>query len=159
MMMSRPRRLLHVSSQTALPRYVGSLSLFSSAPAAASIKPSPISHFQPFVLPTKLLPIPLCNTPASDSSSVLKIALQDLKRKQTDINNLQWLMDRMKIVKMPTDTVSLPESTSQGTQQRKFQVMNRNARKAKRANHGKRPCSRDRRRWKTKKWANTSRKG
>jgi hypothetical protein len=37
--------------------------------------------------------------------------------------------------------------------------MNRNARKAKRANHGKRPCSRDRRRWKTKKWANTSRRG
>ncbi|KAL7479490.1 hypothetical protein ACHAW6_005218 [Cyclotella cf. meneghiniana] len=159
MMMSRPQRLLHISSQTALPRYVASLSRFSSAPNAASIKPSPISHFKPVVLPTKLLPIPLCNTPVLDSNSVLKIALQDLKRKQKDIDNLHWLLERMKIGRMPTNTVSLPESTSQATQQRTFQVMNRNARKAKRANHGKRPCSRDRRRWKTKKWANTSRKG
>ena len=47
----------------------------------------------------------------------------------------------------------------QQQQQRTFQVMNRNARKAKRANHGKRPCSRIRRRYKVKKWANTCRKG
>ena len=40
-----------------------------------------------------------------------------------------------------------------------IRYMNRNARKAKRANHGKRPCSRIRRRYKTKKWANTCRKG
>ena len=40
-----------------------------------------------------------------------------------------------------------------------IRFMNRNARKAKRANHGKRPCSRIRRRYKTKKWANTCRKG
>jgi hypothetical protein len=85
---------------------------------------------------------------------MLKIVLQDLKRKQSEINNLQWLMDKMKIAQLPTTTVP-----SQSGDQHTFQVMNRNARKAKRANHGKRPCSRDRRRWKTKKWANTSRRG
>jgi hypothetical protein len=52
----------------------------------------------------------------------------------------------------------LPQQQQQ-QQQRTFQVMNRNARKAKRANHGKRPCSRIRRRYKVKKWANTCRKG
>lgn len=40
---------------------------------------------------------------------------------------------------------------------RVFQMMNRNARKGKRANRGKRPCSRVRRRWKKRSWANTSR--
>jgi hypothetical protein len=83
------------------------------------------------------------------------VALQDLKKKREEINNLQWLMDKMKIATLPSPVPSEGQSTSQHT----FQVMNRNARKAKRANHGKRPCSRDRRRWKTKKWANTSRRG
>jgi hypothetical protein len=56
----------------------------------------------------------------------------------------------------------LQQQQQQQQQQKKditVRFMNRNARKAKRANHGKRPCSRIRRRYKTKKWANTCRKG
>ena len=56
---------------------------------------------------------------------------------------------------------SQPQLQQQQQQKKDITVryMNRNARKAKRANHGKRPCSRIRRRYKTKKWANTCRKG
>ena len=83
------------------------------------------------------------------------------KKQKEDINGLERMLDTLRIARLPT-TISTPTPTSGVTnpqQQRTFQVMNRNARKAKRANHGKRPCSRIRRRYKVKKWANTSRKG
>jgi hypothetical protein len=140
-------------SVAAASKNIGSISLFSS-PAAVSKKPSPDkNNYQHFNFPTTLLPI----KPSSGTmieNGVLKIAMQDLKKKQDEISYLQWLMDKMKIATLPS---SVPSNVS--TSQHTFQVMNRNARKAKRANHGKRPCSRDRRRWKIKKWANTSRRG
>lgn len=113
----------------------------------------------------------------------LVMALQNLKRnEEAEINKLQWTMDSLRIARFlplskntsssvglvrPDDIVPtyLPrqqqsqQPQEQKPQHRTFQVMNRNARKAKRANHGKRPCSRIRRRYKVKAWANTSRKG
>lgn len=63
----------------------------------------------------------------------------------------------------PSLSLTILQQQQQQQQQPKKDItvryMNRNARKAKRANHGKRPCSRIRRRYKTKKWANTCRKG
>lgn len=145
---------------------LGAFSFFSTAPSAASKKPSPINHYDRFILPTTLLPTsqPPAQQPRVVDGELLKSALQDLKRQKEEISNLEKLMDTMRIARLPTSTTT-PTSGGAPTQQqpqqqgRTFQVMNRNARKPKRANHGKRPCSRVRRRWKVKSWANTSRRG
>merc|ERR1719203_455566 len=136
--------------------HIGSLSLFSTAPAAALKNPSPPGNGRSPILPTKILP----PSPAPENL-VWKIALQDVQKKQKDdINGLQWMLDSLRIARMPTSgtptAVVVPKPAEQ---HHIFQAMNRNARKPKRANHGKRPCSRIRRRYKVKKWANTSRKG
>ena len=128
-------------------------SCFSTARLTVPRKPSPISHYRPLIFPTKLVPTPISNKKIVENR-ILKTAFQYLKKKQDEMNNLQWLMDKMKIATLPSTAPNTGSIT-----QHTFQVMNRNARKAKRANHGKRPCSRDRRRWKIKKWANTSRRG
>lgn len=114
-------------------------------------------------------------------SQVMRTAMQELHRQKKEINELERLLDTFRIASLPVHghhaprrrpqhellrvaTLpgnSMPCNTATSTQnqemQHTFQVMNRNARKAKRANHGKRPCSRIRRRYKVKKWANTSR--
>lgn len=64
--------------------------------------------------------------------------------------------NRIAAIMMPFQNHQQPQPTKKDIT---IRFMNRNARKAKRANHGKRPCSRIRRRYKTKKWANTCRKG
>ena len=187
-------------------RIIGSISPFSAVPApppaaASKISPPPDDRYGRFTSPSTLLP-------ASDNRGgsavaerlVWKSALDYYRKEQKEgINNLQWMLDSLRIARMPSNTpttVGVPaeprqqqqqkgesndlqwmknplriallpidSSTAVGVpvlpqqQQRTFQVMNRNARKAKRANHGKRPCSRIRRRYKVKKWANTCRKG
>jgi hypothetical protein len=90
----------------------------------------------------------------SNSPTTLGVPKQPPQQHQKgDPNDLQWLKDPLRIALLPSNV-----STAVGSP-RTFQVMNRNARKPKRANHGKRPCSRIRRRYKVKKWANTCRKG
>ena len=94
---------------------------------------------------------------SSLEGQVWRMALEDLKRTQRDeMNNLQWLKESLRLARM---TPSSNTVTTSPVQTQNFQTMNRNARKPKRANKGKRPCSRVRRRWKTKSWANTSRRG
>ena len=113
-------------------------------------------------------------------SQVMRTAMQELQRQKNEIVKLERMLDTFRIASLPargqaprrraqhellraaTLPTTLPgNNTASSTQnqgmQHTFQVMNRNARKAKRANHGKRPCSRIRRRYKVKKWANTSR--
>ena len=149
---------------------IGSLSHFSTAPrlAVATKKPSPANQYDRFVFPTSLPPTNRTLNPCVESL-LWSVALSALEKKQKrEINSLQNSLDSLRIAQMPT-TNAVPNNPNQVTspkqpqqrqqQQRTFQVMNRNARKAKRANHGKRPCSRVRRRWKVKKWANTSRRG
>lgn len=82
-----------------------------------------------------------------------------LQHQKNDINYLEKFLDSLRIARIPSpppppmnNTTSTPQQQQQQQQQHTFQVMNRNARKAKRANHGKRPCSRVRRRFKVKKW-------
>ena len=137
---------------------IGSLSLFSSmppAPLATNKKPSPANSNGRFVFPTILIPSPTHPNSRIAEGRVLKSALEDIKKKEIEgIDNLQWLLDSLRIAQIPSSTTVVPNK-----QQHTFQALNRNARKAKRANHGKRPCSRDRRRWKVKSWANTSRRG
>ena len=155
--------------QSSRSQHIGSISLFSSSAAAdfsaASKQQSPLSNqYGRFISPTTILPP--SQTPSNRRVSenlVWRTALlQDMQKKQKeDINVLERMLDTLRIARLPT-TISTPTPTSgvsNPQQQRTFQVMNRNARKAKRANHGKRPCSRIRRRYKVKKWANTSRKG
>ena len=153
--------------QSSRSQYVGSISLFSSAdPSAASKQQSPRSNqYGRLISPTTILPP--SQTPSNrrvTENLVWRTALlQDIQKKQKeDINGLERMLDTLRIARLPT-TTSTPTPKTSGVsnpqQQRTFQVMNRNARKAKRANHGKRPCSRIRRRYKVKKWANTSRKG
>eukprot|EP00984_Skeletonema_dohrnii_P026869 scaffold16271_cov118-Skeletonema_dohrnii-CCMP3373.AAC.5 len=114
--------------------------------------PSPAWNKQVAVLPS---PSSLVQQ-SSVESQLWRTALQDIKKKQQDeINNLQWLKDSLRAAQMMPPTTTVTTSPAQNT----FQIMNRNARKPKRANHGKRPCSRVRRRWKTRSWANTSRRG
>ena len=156
---------------------IGSLSLLSTAPAAASKKPShPCNNNQygRVINPTVIVPPtpPPSPTPNQhhrhpiNESLVWKAALQNLQRKQkTEIIGLEKMLDTLRIARMPannntthTGVVSNQQPQQQQTQHT-FQVMNRNARKPKRANHGKRPCSRIRRKYKVKKWANTRRKG
>mmetsp|Transcript_8089 Transcript_8089/g.12106 ORF Transcript_8089/g.12106 Transcript_8089/m.12106 type:complete len:152 (+) Transcript_8089:37-492(+) len=115
--------------------------------------PSPAWNKQVAVLPS---PSSLIVQQSSVESQLWRTALQDIKKKQQDeINNLQWLKDSLRAAQMTPPTTTVTTSPAQNT----FQIMNRNARKPKRANHGKRPCSRVRRRWKTRSWANTSRRG
>jgi hypothetical protein len=183
---------------------IGSVSLFSAAhpPLAAASKKStpPDDRYGRFTSPTTLLPAPNNRGSVVTERLVWKSAFDYFRKEhKEDINNLQWMLDSLRIARMPSNTpttVGVPKqprqqqqkgesndlkwmkdplriallpvnsSTAVGVpllpqqqQQRTFQVMNRNARKAKRANHGKRPCSRIRRRYKVKKWANTCRKG
>lgn len=144
---------LHVSVPAVSPRLIGGFSYFSTSPSAALSEPSLVNQYQRFNPPPASLPANLPSKNPTTEKIIFKTALQDLKKEQEEINYLQSLIDQMKIALMPSSpTVDLASRHI-------FQVMNRNARKAKRANHGKRPCSRDRRRWKIKKWANTSRRG
>ncbi len=116
--------------------------------------PSPVGNKQVVGLPS---PSSLVQQ-SSVEGQLWRTALQDIQKKQQDeINNLQWLKDSLRAAQMtpPTTTVTTSPAQIQNT----FQIMNRNARKPKRANHGKRPCSRIRRRWKKRSWANTSRRG
>ena len=144
--------------------HLGSLSLLSTAPAlvAASKTPSRSSdHFTRFILPTTVVPSSPAPSNRVAENLVWRAALQNVQKKQKEeINNLQWMLDSLRIAQLPTNTPTtvVPKLPTQ-QQQHTFQVMNRNARKPKRANHGKRPCSRVRRRFKVKKWQNTSRRG
>lgn len=144
---------------------LGPLSFLSSAsaPAVASKKqPSPPgnNNYGRCISPTTILP-PSPDIRHVAENLVWRAALQDLQKKQKEeINGLERMLDSLRIARIPdsgkpTSSVAVPQQQTQHT----FQVMNRNARKPKRANHGKRPCSRIRRRYKVKKWANTSRKG
>ena len=147
-------RLVTASSHQSARSHIGSMFLFSSHAAASKKIISPINQYQRFNLPSKLLPTSPSNNISQVNNTAYKVVLQHLQKKREEINNLQWLMDKMKMATLtPSTTVVSP------TTRRTFQALNRNARKAKKANHGKRPCSRDRRRWKIKKWANTSRRG
>ena len=117
--------------------------------------PSPAGNTQVAILPS---PSSLVQQ-SSVESQLWRAALQDIKKKQKDeINNLQWLKDSLRAAQMTPPKTSVTTSPAHNIQNT-FQIMNRNARKPKRANHGKRPCSRVRRRWKTRSWANTSRRG
>lgn len=147
--------------------HCGPISLLSTASslAAASKKPShPADQFDRFISPRTILTCsPAPSNPMAEKF-VWRTALQDFqKKKNEEINNLQWILDSLRIAQLPTDkptTAVVPKKpTKHQLQQHTFQVMNRNARKPKRANHGKRPNSRIRRRYKFKKWANTSRRG
>ena len=108
---------------------------------------------------TSAAPSPVENK-RSVEGKLWRTALENIQRKQKDeINNLQWLKDSLRVAQMTPLTKSTATTKNPEQSEHTFQIMNRNARKAKRANHGKRPCSRDRRRWKTRSWANTSRRG
>jgi len=154
------RRLAPMMVQsTASGSNLGSLSLFSTAaapaPTAASKKsPPPRNYFGRVIAPTTILPP---SPSPRQQNPAWRMALQDLQKKQNEeANELQRMLDSLRIARMPPNTTIVPK---QPQQQHTFQVMNRNARKPKRANHGKRPCSRIRRKYKIKKWANTRRKG
>ncbi len=180
---------------------VGYISLISTAATAASKKsPPPDDRYGRFTSPTTLLPSHNNRGGGAAERLVWKTALEYIRKENNeDINNLQCMLESLRIARMPSNTPTtvgvidpprqehqkgesndvqwskqplcialLPSNTSkdlglpaqpQQQQRRTFQVMNRNARKPKRANHGKRPCSRIRRRYKVKKWANTCRKG
>ena len=110
---------------------------------------------------TSAAPSPVENKQQHNSveGKLWRTALENIQREKKDeINNLQWLKDSLRVARMTPLTKSTA-TTNPEQSEHTFQIMNRNARKAKRANHGKRPCSRDRRRWKTRSWANTSRRG
>lgn len=114
--------------------------------------PSPTQNKVAVFLPSSLV------QQSSAEGQLWRTALEDIKKKQQDeINNLQWLKDSLRAAQMTPSTTTV--TTTPAHTQNTFQIMNRNARKPKRANHGKRPCSRVRRRWKTRSWANTSRRG
>jgi len=119
-------------------------------------------------IPTPILPVQTYNHNVNNTESlILRTAIQDLNKEKKNINSLEKMLESLRIARvLPTSTKStsspvvLPTKLQPNKQQQHtFQAMNRNARKAKRANHGKRPCSRIRRRYKVKKWANTSRRG
>ncbi|KAL3811535.1 hypothetical protein ACHAXA_010311 [Cyclostephanos tholiformis] len=180
---------------------IGFISLFSTAPSAASKKsPPPDDRYGRFTSTTTLMPSHNNRGDGIAERLVWKSVLEYTRKKQNEnINNLQYMLESLRIARMPSNTPTtvgvaepprqqeqkgdyndiqwtkvslrialLPRTTSEALgspfrphqhQRRTFQVMNRNARKPKRANHGKRPCSRIRRRYKVKKWANTCRKG
>ena len=121
-------------------------------------------------LPTSVLPKTNnhINTNTAESL-ILRTAIQDINKEKKNINSLEKMLETLRIAHLVPTTNSTKSTSPQVVlpikhqpeeqQQHTFQAMNRNARKAKRANHGKRPCSRIRRRYKVKKWANTSRRG
>ena len=147
---------------------IGSISLLSSkaAPIAISSKRG-YGHQLGRFFPTSILP--QTNKHVNNTESlILRTAIQDLNKEKKNINSLEKMLESLRIARvLPTTStkstssqVVLPTKQQPDEQQQHtFQAMNRNARKAKRANRGKRPCSRIRRRYKVKKWANTSRRG
>ena len=148
---------------------IGSISLLSSAAAVAPIAiPKRVDDHQlGRFLPTSVLPKP--NKHVNNTESlILRTAIQDLNKEKKNIISLEKMLETLRIARvLPTKRTTTtsspvvlpPKQQPDEQQQHTFQAMNRNARKAKRANHGKRPCSRIRRRYKVKKWANTSRRG
>ena len=143
---------------------IGSISLLSSAAAPIAISKRVDDHQLGRFIPI----LPKTNNVVNTESLILRTAIQDLNKEKKNINSLEKMLETLRIARvLPTTStkstssqVVLPTKQQPDEQQQHtFQAMNRNARKAKRANHGKRPCSRIRRRYKVKKWANTSRRG
>ena len=144
---------------------IGSISLLSSAAAPIAISKRGDDNQLGQFIPTSILPQTnkhIYNT----ESLILRTAIQDLNKEKKNINSLEKMLETLRIARLlpttstkSTSPVVLPTKQQSDEQQHTFQALNRNARKAKRANHGKRPCSRIRRRYKVKKWANTSRRG
>ena len=128
--------------------YLGSVSFFSSAAPIKSEEYKQIIYGVP--------PSSTFNRQPTTENLTWRTAL--LQHQKNDINYLENMLDSLRIARIPpppplNNTTSTPQQQQQQQQQQHtFQVMNRNARKAKRANHGKRPCSRVRRRFKVKKW-------
>jgi len=158
-----PSEILSIVSKSS----IGSVSLLSSAAAPAAISKRGDGHQLGQFLPTSII-LPQTNkhNVNNTESLMLRAAIQDLKKEEKNINSLEKMLESLRIARvLPTKstktktTLVLPTKQQSDEQQHTFQAMNRNARKAKRANHGKRPCSRIRRRYKVKKWANTSRRG
>ena len=161
-----PSRIQSIVSKSS----IGSISLLSSVAAPTAISKRVDDHQLGQFLPTAiLLPQTYNHNVNNTESLVLRTAIQDLNKEEKNINSLEKMLESLRIARVlpttstkSTSPVGLPKPTKQQPdeqQQHTFQAMNRNARKAKRANHGKRPCSRIRRRYKVKKWANTSRRG
>lgn len=148
---------------------IGSISLLSSAAAPIAISKRGDGHQLGQFIPTSILPVQTYNHNVNNTEClILRTAIQDLNEEKKNINSLEKMLETLRIARvLPTTStkstssqVELPTKQQPDEQQQHtFQAMNRNARKAKRANHGKRPCSRIRRRYKVKKWANTSRRG
>ncbi|KAL7544252.1 hypothetical protein ACHAWF_007632 [Thalassiosira exigua] len=153
-------------AQSISTRSQGTLGLFStsSAPSAVTKKPTPPGNRSgEFTRPTTILPTP----PAPyqrvfPENKVLMTSLQSLQKKQqAEINDTQGMLELLRIARLPSNSHT-PQTIvpiSPPKEQHTFQAMNRNMRKPKRANHGKRPCSRVRRKYKKRGWANPSRKG
>lgn len=151
--MMASNRLARAACRFSRPLQQNNSAVLSRRPfCGTAAAPSPVGNMLPS--PSSLV------QQSSVEGQLWRTALQDMKKKQQDeINNLQWLKDSLRAAQMTPPTTTVTTTTSPARIQNTFQVMNRNARKPKRANHGKRPCSRIRRRWKTKSWANTSRRG
>ena len=145
-MMMASNRLARAACRFSRPMQQNNSAVLSRPFCGTATAPSPAGNTKIAVLPT---PSSLVQQ-SSVEGQLWRTALQDIEKKQqAEINNLQWLKDRLRAAQMtpPTTTVTTPTVQIQNT----FQIMNRNARKPKRANHGKRPCSRVRRRWKTRR--------
>ena len=126
--------------------YLGSVSFSSSAPAALTKQPTKSNEYGGSIIPATFKR----QQPVTEN---LKWRTALLQQQKDDINNLEKIMDSLRIARIPPPQPPISNTTpTTQQQQHTFQVMNRNARKAKRANHGKRPCSRIRRRYKVKKW-------
>ncbi len=137
--------------------HIGRLSLLSSIAnkAAAGTNSSTTDHYGRCNLPATMLRY--INAPLTRIAhgQPFNIPLVDITRRENDeTDELKRLLYSLQMAQL-----SSPFISRANMQQHMFQVMNRNGRKAKRANRGKRPCSRVRRHWKTKNWANTSRRG
>lgn len=142
-------QVVRAASRFSRPLQQHNITMLSRSFCVTSAAPSPVENKRCVVLPQH----------NSVEGKLWRTALENIQRKQKDeINNLQWLKDSLRVAQMTPLTKSTA-TTNPEQSEHTFQIMNRNARKAKRANHGKRPCSRDRRRWKTRSWANTSRRG
>lgn len=148
-------QVVRAASRFSRPLQQHNISMLSRSFCVTGAAPSPVENKRCVVLSP---PSPQQNN--SVEGKVWRTALENIQRKQKDeINNLQWLKDSLRVAQMTPLTKSTATTNNPEQSEHTFQIMNRNARKAKRANHGKRPCSRDRRRWKTRSWANTSRRG
>ncbi len=142
-------QVVRAASRFSRPLQQHNITMLSRSFCVTSAAPSPVENKRCVVLPQH----------NSVEGKLWRTSLENIQRKQKDeINNLQWLKDSLRVAQMTPLTKSTA-TTNPEQSEHTFQMMNRNARKAKRANHGKRPCSRDRRRWKTRSWANTSRRG